>query len=137
MASKKTLDSGGFSIPQRPKPVPLAPDVEGQFIDEAKTRKEKVEPPPATSKRVARNQPSKPGQDSPPEPSMPESRGPRGGGTIQVPYVRTDGVETRSTTVHLPVATHEKLRRHCFEQGVSMSHFVNTAVEAELKRRTR
>jgi len=147
MASKKKLDSGGFSIPQRPKPAPVSHVAESNFVipqrpkaapvsqdaegdlathhspaseDKSKTRKSGA----AVSAKTAASESAK----------MPGSRGPRGGGTIQLPYVRTDGVETRSTTIHLPVDVHKRLRRHCFDKGVSMSHFVTAAIEAELKR---
>jgi hypothetical protein len=57
-------------------------------------------------------------------------------GTQAEPYVRArDGQATRSTTIHLPVGLHQRLRMEAAEREVHMSAIVTEAVSAWLKRR--
>lgn len=50
-------------------------------------------------------------------------------GTITAPYVRaTDGRATRSTTVHFPIDTHQRLRLSAASNGKKISAIVNEAV---------
>lgn len=114
MARKKSLSAGGFAVAAKPTPKRVADEVEADFV-----RAEKIaSPSPEKQKRRASKDPS----------ISPSSRG----GTMAVPYVRTDGVRTRATTIHLPVKIHEQLRRHCFEQNVSMSQVVSDLISARL-----
>lgn len=54
-----------------------------------------------------------------------------GVGTLHNPRVRkTDGVKTRSTTVHLPVELAQKLAVHCAMSGRKQSDVIAEAVEA-------
>jgi hypothetical protein len=54
-------------------------------------------------------------------------------GTLHNPRVRkTDGVKTRSTTVHLPVELAKKLAVHCAMTGRKQSDVIAEAVEAIL-----
>lgn len=56
-----------------------------------------------------------------------------GVGTMHNPRVRkTDGVQTRSTTVHLPVELAKKLAVHCAMTGRKQSDVIAEAVEAVL-----
>lgn len=56
-----------------------------------------------------------------------------GVGTLHNPRVRkTDGVKTRSTTVHLPVELAQKLAVHCAMSGRKQSEVIAEAVEAIL-----
>lgn len=56
-----------------------------------------------------------------------------GVGTMHNPRVRkTDGVQTRSTTVHLPVELAKKLAVHCAVTGRKQSDVIAEAVEAIL-----
>jgi hypothetical protein len=56
-----------------------------------------------------------------------------GVGTMHNPRVRkTDGVQTRSTTVHLPVDLAKKLAVHCAVAGRKQSEVIAEAVEALL-----
>jgi hypothetical protein len=56
-----------------------------------------------------------------------------GVGTMHNPRVRkTDGVKTRSTTVHLPVELAKKLAVHCAMSGRKQSEVIAEAVEALL-----
>ncbi len=57
-----------------------------------------------------------------------------GVGTMHNPRVRkTDGVQTRSTTVHLPVELAKKLAVHCAMTGRKQSDVIAEAVEAVLQ----
>jgi hypothetical protein len=56
-----------------------------------------------------------------------------GVGTMHNPRVRkTDGVQTRSTTVHLPIDLAKKLAVHCAMSGRKQSDVIAEAVEAVL-----
>jgi len=56
-----------------------------------------------------------------------------GVGTMHNPRVRkTDGVQTRSTTVHLPIDLAKKLAVHCAMTGRKQSDVISEAVEAVL-----
>jgi hypothetical protein len=57
-------------------------------------------------------------------------------GTQAEPYVRArDGQATRSTTIHLPVELHQRLRMEAASREVHMSAIVAEAVSTWLKRR--
>jgi hypothetical protein len=57
-----------------------------------------------------------------------------GVGTMHNPRVRkTDGVQTRSTTVHLPVELAKKLAVHCAMTGRKQSDVIAEAVETVLQ----
>lgn len=57
-------------------------------------------------------------------------------GTQAEPYVRArDGQATRSTTIHLPVELHQRLRMEAASREIHMSAIVAEAVSAWLKRR--
>ena len=54
-------------------------------------------------------------------------------GTLHNPRVRkTDGVKTRSTTVHLPIQLAQKLAVHCAMTGRKQSEVIAEAMEALL-----
>lgn len=56
-------------------------------------------------------------------------------GTQAEPYVRArDGQATRSTTIHLPVELHQRLRMEAAAREVHMSAIVAEAVSAWLRR---
>lgn len=125
MAGKKVLERGGFHIPKKEPPPKLSSEQVEEFVGEpasepASLREQAHEP--ASSRRQARE----------PASLQKRSTGPRGGGTMGTPYTRTDGTRTRSTTIHLPTEVHDKLRRYCFERGMTMSQFVTEAVESAL-----
>lgn len=56
----------------------------------------------------------------------------RGSWTRAQPYVRADGVATRSTTVYLPVALGEALRRFAFEADRRQSEVIEEALSMYL-----
>jgi hypothetical protein len=49
-------------------------------------------------------------------------------GTQAEPYVRSDGLATRATTVHLPIDLHQQLRMEAAKKGVHMSAIITEAV---------
>lgn len=63
--------------------------------------------------------------------SLPVRRS-RGSWTRAKPYVRADGVATRSTTIYLPVGLAEALRRYAFESDRRQSDVVEEALTALL-----
>lgn len=130
MARKKSLSVGSFAVAPKPTPKRVADDAETEFVGVGNTHRssEKKQKAPQDA-TVSPNPRGRRKQKTPPDATIsPSSRG----GTIAVPYVRTDGVLTRATTIHLPVKVHEQLRRHCFETNVSMSQLVSDLISARL-----
>lgn len=59
----------------------------------------------------------------------------RGGWTKADPYVKADGTVTRATTVYLPVALADRLRRFAFEADRKQSDVIAEALELFLGER--
>lgn len=69
--------------------------------------------------------------DTPATASMPTSSR---SGTHASPYVRaSDGTRTRSTTIHLPVDLHQRLKIESAQRGIRMSALIETAVRQYFK----
>jgi hypothetical protein len=58
-------------------------------------------------------------------------------GTQAAPYVRTDGQQTRSTTLHLELDLHQELRMEAARRGVHMSAIVNDVLRQWSRRSKR
>jgi hypothetical protein len=58
-------------------------------------------------------------------------------GTQAAPYVRTDGQQTRSTTLHLELDLHQELRMEAARRGVHMSAIVNDVLRQWARRSKR
>jgi len=58
-------------------------------------------------------------------------------GTQATPYVRTDGQQTRSTTLHLELDLHQELRMEAARRGVHMSAIVNDVLRQWARRAKR
>lgn len=54
-------------------------------------------------------------------------------GSLDKPYRKKDGVSTSSTTIHLPVDMHKRLRTAAVDRNVHMSKIVADAVAAWLE----
>lgn len=54
-------------------------------------------------------------------------------GSLDKPYRKKDGVSTSSTTIHLPVDIHKRLRTAAVDRNVHMSKIVTEAVVAWLE----
>jgi len=51
-------------------------------------------------------------------------------GTLEVPHTRQDGVATRSTSLHLPVALGKRLGQICLDRGMRKNGAMVEAIEA-------
>src|SRR5690606_38214774 len=122
MAGKKALERGGFHIPKKDPPPKLSSEQLEEFVGEPAHEPASLQGQahePASSRHPAR------------EPASLQKRSAchRGGGMMGTPYTRSDGTQKRSTIFHLPMKVHDKLRRNCFERGMTMSQFDNEADE--------
>ena len=54
-------------------------------------------------------------------------------GSLDKPYLKRDGVSTSSTTIHLPIDIHKRLRTAAVDRNVHMSKIVAEAVAAWLE----
>ena len=71
----------------------------------------------------------------PPVPTLRTGRS-RGRGTKEEPRVRAkDGERLRQTSIHLPVDLHKRVRKHAFDQEVTLSTVMVDAIQAWLDAR--
>lgn len=125
--AKQKLSAGGFRLPTPPPRRDLAADAVEKFASES------VDSDAAQQARELAPSPARPPKARALKKARPSGAtaatvGRTRSGTGDQPYVRADGVETRSTTVHFPVELHQRVRVQSISENRSMSDLVTDAV---------
>jgi hypothetical protein len=143
MGKRKSVDAGGFKLPTPPKRKPLpaetveafaTSDADAQAHELATSQAHAVAPAKASTSSQNRKGASLQRRKSVRLQAREDVKGvgrPRSG-TGDQPYMRRDGSATRSTTIHLEVELHHKLRLRALDENRSMSEVVADAVKAYL-----
>lgn len=63
------------------------------------------------------------------------SHGASGAGTLKVPRERKDGVQTRSTSIHLPVDLGRRIKMYCAQNDLRQNEVILEAIEEFLRAR--
>jgi len=132
--AKQKLNAEGFKLPSQRRSQDLPPETIEAFADAPKRARKSAKPQnrkPAKSqnRKPAKSQNRKPAKSRTPDNApLDVSRVRPRSGTAATPYVRSDGTETRSTSVHLEVTLHRRLRLRALEENRSMSDIIAAAL---------
>ena len=124
--AKQKLNAEGFKLPSQRRSQDLPPETIEAFADAPKRARKSAKP---QNRKPAKSQNRKPAKSRTPDNApLDVSRVRPRSGTAATPYVRSDGTETRSTSVHLEVTLHRRLRLRALEENRSMSDIIAAAL---------